>query len=174
MCFHHAVPVPNPDGKNLTDLFQPADRVWFGVQGIWNLIFTLSNLALFLFLPFAYLLCESEGFIGAKVSFPLCRIGIFVFRYFSMMLGLLLISVSCLVIYSVTGSGSVHFISPTVLRLDFKMPPPPPPKKKEDKMFYVFKSQIFSLEGLKQGSSVWRPRTKNKCIEIFFISTVYF
>jgi hypothetical protein len=55
---------------NLTDLFQPADRVWLGVQGIWNLIFTLSNLALFLFLPFAYLLCESEGFIGAKVSFP--------------------------------------------------------------------------------------------------------
>jgi hypothetical protein len=55
---------------NLMDLFKPADRVWFGVQGIWNLIFTLSNLALFLFLPFAYLLCESEGFIGAKVSFP--------------------------------------------------------------------------------------------------------
>jgi hypothetical protein len=37
-------------------------------QGIWNLIFTLSNLSLFLFLPFAYLLCESEGFIGAKVK----------------------------------------------------------------------------------------------------------
>jgi hypothetical protein len=55
---------------NLNDLLPSADRVWFGVQGIWNLIFTLSNLALFLFLPFAYLLCESEGFIGAKVSFP--------------------------------------------------------------------------------------------------------
>ncbi len=76
---------------NLMDLFKPADRVWFGVQGIWNLIFTLSNLALFLFLPFAYLLCESEGFIGAKVSF-MCRIGFL----FSMMFGLLLISVSFL------------------------------------------------------------------------------
>jgi hypothetical protein len=29
-------------------------------------MFTLTNLALFVFLPFAYLLCESEGFIGAK------------------------------------------------------------------------------------------------------------
>jgi hypothetical protein len=54
--------------ESLNDFWPSADRVWFGVQGIWNLIFTLSNLALFLFLPFAYLLCESEGFIGAKVS----------------------------------------------------------------------------------------------------------
>lgn len=29
-------------------------------------MFTLTNLALFGFLPFAYLLCESEGFRGAK------------------------------------------------------------------------------------------------------------
>eukprot|EP00088_Acartia_fossae_P048935 TRINITY_DN5359_c0_g2_i1.p1 TRINITY_DN5359_c0_g2~~TRINITY_DN5359_c0_g2_i1.p1 ORF type:complete len:522 (+),score=113.51 TRINITY_DN5359_c0_g2_i1:309-1874(+) len=36
------------------------------IQGIWNLMFTLTNLALFVFLPFAYLLCESEGFIGAR------------------------------------------------------------------------------------------------------------
>jgi hypothetical protein len=65
--------------ENLTDLLTSADRVWFGIQGIWNLIFTLSNLALFLFLPFAYLLCESEGFIGAKVSFTASH-RIFVFR----------------------------------------------------------------------------------------------
>jgi len=36
------------------------------IQGIWNLIFTLTNVALFLLLPFAYLFCESEGFTGAK------------------------------------------------------------------------------------------------------------
>jgi len=36
------------------------------IQGIWNLMFTLTNLALFAFLPFAYLLCESEGFVGAQ------------------------------------------------------------------------------------------------------------
>jgi len=36
------------------------------IQGIWNLMFTLTNLALFACLPFAYLLIESEGFIGAK------------------------------------------------------------------------------------------------------------
>jgi hypothetical protein len=67
-------PIPDTDPplyvvlmESLNDFWPSADRVWFGVQGIWNLIFTLSNLALFLFLPFAYLLCESEGFIGAKV-----------------------------------------------------------------------------------------------------------
>ena len=32
------------------------------INGIWNLIFILSNLSLFVFLPFAYLFCESEGF----------------------------------------------------------------------------------------------------------------
>merc|ERR1719187_3134724 len=36
------------------------------IQGIWNLIFTLTNVALFLLLPFAYLFCESEGFTGAR------------------------------------------------------------------------------------------------------------
>ena len=36
------------------------------IHGIWNLIFTLTNAALFLFLPFAYLFCESEGFTGAR------------------------------------------------------------------------------------------------------------
>jgi len=36
------------------------------IHGIWNLIFMLSNVSLFLFLPFAYLFCESEGFTGAK------------------------------------------------------------------------------------------------------------
>ncbi len=38
------------------------------IQGIWNLIFLLSNFCLFLFLPFAYLFCESEGlpFFGHK------------------------------------------------------------------------------------------------------------
>jgi len=36
------------------------------MQGIWNLIFTLTNVALFLLLPFAYLFCESEGFTGAR------------------------------------------------------------------------------------------------------------
>ena len=32
------------------------------IYGIWNLIFVLSNLSLFILLPFAYLFCESEGF----------------------------------------------------------------------------------------------------------------
>ncbi|TRY73725.1 hypothetical protein TCAL_05840 [Tigriopus californicus] len=38
------------------------------IQGIWNLIFILSNLSLFGLLPFAYLFCESEGlaFFGNK------------------------------------------------------------------------------------------------------------
>lgn len=31
------------------------------IQGIWNVIFFLSNMSLFGFLPFAYLFCESEG-----------------------------------------------------------------------------------------------------------------
>ncbi len=31
------------------------------INGIWNLIFVLSNVSLFVFLPFAYLFCESEG-----------------------------------------------------------------------------------------------------------------
>jgi hypothetical protein len=52
-------------------IFQTNSVEWWvdAGQGIWNLIFTLSNIALFLFLPFAYLLCESEGFIGAKVRY---------------------------------------------------------------------------------------------------------
>ncbi|XP_040579824.1 limb region 1 protein homolog isoform X2 [Lepeophtheirus salmonis] len=38
------------------------------IHGIWNLIFVLSNLSLFVCLPFAYLFCESEGlqFFGNK------------------------------------------------------------------------------------------------------------
>lgn len=38
------------------------------INGIWNLIFVLSNVSLFVFLPFAYLFCESEGlpFFGNK------------------------------------------------------------------------------------------------------------
>ena len=38
------------------------------INGIWNLIFVLSNVSLFIFLPFAYLFCESEGlpFFGNK------------------------------------------------------------------------------------------------------------
>jgi len=36
------------------------------IHGIWNLIFTLTNVALFLCLPFAYLFCESEGFSGTR------------------------------------------------------------------------------------------------------------
>ena len=35
-------------------------------QVIWNVIFMLSNVSLFIFLPFAYLFCESEGFTGAR------------------------------------------------------------------------------------------------------------
>jgi hypothetical protein len=36
--------------------------------GLWNWIFVLSNVALFLCLPFAYLFCESEGlpFLGTR------------------------------------------------------------------------------------------------------------
>lgn len=38
------------------------------IHGIWNIIFVLSNLSLFLALPFAYLFCESEGlpFLGTR------------------------------------------------------------------------------------------------------------
>lgn len=36
------------------------------IHGIWSMIFTLTNVALFLLLPFAYLFCESEGFTGAR------------------------------------------------------------------------------------------------------------
>ncbi|KAL7294824.1 protein Lilipod [Trichogramma pretiosum] len=36
------------------------------IQGLWNFIFLLSNLSLFVFLPFAYLFTESEGFLGNK------------------------------------------------------------------------------------------------------------
>ncbi|XP_037094682.1 uncharacterized protein LOC119114754 [Pollicipes pollicipes] len=36
------------------------------IQGIWKYIFLLSNLSLFVLLPFAYLFTESEGFAGAR------------------------------------------------------------------------------------------------------------
>ena len=36
------------------------------IHGIWSMLFTLTNVALFLLLPFAYLFCESEGFTGAR------------------------------------------------------------------------------------------------------------
>lgn len=34
--------------------------------GLWNHVFLFSNLSLFVFLPFAYLFTESEGFEGHK------------------------------------------------------------------------------------------------------------
>lgn len=36
------------------------------IQGLWNHVFLFSNLSLFVFLPFAYLFTESEGFIGYR------------------------------------------------------------------------------------------------------------
>ncbi|XP_015591359.1 protein Lilipod [Cephus cinctus] len=36
------------------------------IQGLWNHVFLFSNLSLFVFLPFAYLFTESEGFVGHK------------------------------------------------------------------------------------------------------------
>lgn len=36
------------------------------IQGLWNHVFLFSNLSLFVFLPFAYLFTESEGFVGFK------------------------------------------------------------------------------------------------------------
>ncbi|XP_075231570.1 LMBR1-like protein lilipod [Lycorma delicatula] len=36
------------------------------IQGLWNLVFLFSNLSLFIFLPFAYLFTESEGFSGYR------------------------------------------------------------------------------------------------------------
>ncbi|XP_071788837.1 protein LMBR1L-like [Asterias amurensis] len=36
------------------------------IHGLWNLIFLFSNLALFVLMPFAYFLTESEGFAGSK------------------------------------------------------------------------------------------------------------
>lgn len=37
---------------------------WF--TGFWNSVFLLSNLAMFVMLPFAYLFTESEGFFGHR------------------------------------------------------------------------------------------------------------
>ena len=34
--------------------------------GLWNQIFFLSNLALFILMPFAYFFTEAEGFSGSK------------------------------------------------------------------------------------------------------------
>jgi hypothetical protein len=36
------------------------------IQGLWNHVFLFSNLAIFVFLPFAYLFSESSGFLGHK------------------------------------------------------------------------------------------------------------
>ncbi|XP_020292441.1 protein Lilipod [Pseudomyrmex gracilis] len=36
------------------------------IQGLWNHVFLFSNLSLFVFLPFAYLFTESEGFEGHR------------------------------------------------------------------------------------------------------------
>nr|XP_018913489.1 PREDICTED: protein Lilipod [Bemisia tabaci] len=36
------------------------------IQGLWNVVFLSSNLSLFIFLPFAYLFTESEGFAGQR------------------------------------------------------------------------------------------------------------
>lgn len=36
------------------------------VQGLWNYVFLLSNISLFVLLPFAYFFTESEGFSGSK------------------------------------------------------------------------------------------------------------
>ncbi|OXU29475.1 hypothetical protein TSAR_009195 [Trichomalopsis sarcophagae] len=36
------------------------------IQGLWNLVFLFSNMSLFVFLPFAYLFTESEGFVGYR------------------------------------------------------------------------------------------------------------
>merc|ERR1719466_757613 len=36
------------------------------ISSICNLLFTLTNVTLFLLLPFASLFCESEGFTGAR------------------------------------------------------------------------------------------------------------
>ncbi|KAK3105671.1 hypothetical protein FSP39_003026 [Pinctada imbricata] len=36
------------------------------IIALWNNIFLVSNLALFIFMPFAYLFTESEGFVGSK------------------------------------------------------------------------------------------------------------
>lgn len=35
-------------------------------SGLWNNVFLFSNLSLFVFLPFAYLFTESEGFFGHR------------------------------------------------------------------------------------------------------------
>uniref|UniRef100_A0AAR5PZJ8 Lipocalin-interacting membrane receptor limr n=1 Tax=Dendroctonus ponderosae TaxID=77166 RepID=A0AAR5PZJ8_DENPD len=36
------------------------------IQGLWNYVFLFSNLSMFVFLPFAYLFTESEGFLGHR------------------------------------------------------------------------------------------------------------
>lgn len=38
------------------------------IQGLWNHIFFLSNLALFILMPFAYFFTEAEGFSGSRKS----------------------------------------------------------------------------------------------------------
>lgn len=39
---------------------------YFIFVGLWNYVFLFSNLSLFVFLPFAYLFTESEGFFGHR------------------------------------------------------------------------------------------------------------
>ncbi|GFS21350.1 protein LMBR1L [Elysia marginata] len=36
------------------------------IQGLWNLVFFFSNLALFILMPFAYFFTEAEGFSGSR------------------------------------------------------------------------------------------------------------
>lgn len=36
------------------------------IQGLWNHVFLLANVAIFILLPFAYLFSESSGFLGHK------------------------------------------------------------------------------------------------------------
>lgn len=45
---------------------------WPLIHSLWNYIFALSNLSLFILLPFAYFFIESQGFKGhGKVHFPI-------------------------------------------------------------------------------------------------------
>ena len=44
--------------------------IFMFITGLWNHVFLVSNLSLFIFLPFAYFFTEAEGFSGSRKVKP--------------------------------------------------------------------------------------------------------
>lgn len=53
---------------------------WPLIHSLWNYIFALSNLSLFILLPFAYFFIESQGFKGHRKVMTFC-IPAFLFKF---------------------------------------------------------------------------------------------